>query len=74
MIPLSGSASHMPRAVSLFRARGLDPIPAPTGHLAKTSQGFSALGLVPNEGSLGRTRTAWYEFLGKIWAKLRGDT
>jgi uncharacterized SAM-binding protein YcdF (DUF218 family) len=67
------SASHMPRAVSLFRARGLHPIPAPTGHLAKTPQGFDALGLVPSAGDLARTRTAWYEFLGRIWARLHGD-
>jgi uncharacterized SAM-binding protein YcdF (DUF218 family) len=67
------SAAHMPRAVSLFEARGLHPIPAPTGHLAKAPQGFDPLGLVPGEPNLQRTRTAWYEFLGKIWARLRGN-
>ena len=67
------SATHMPRALAIFRARGLDPIAAPTGHLAKTRQGVDVFGLVPAEQSLMRTKAAWYEFLGRVWAKLRGD-
>jgi uncharacterized SAM-binding protein YcdF (DUF218 family) len=68
------SASHMGRSLSLFRARGLNPIPAPTGHLARVPQGFDLLGLVPRESNLERTRAVWYETLGRIWAKLRGDS
>lgn len=66
------AASHMPRAVSLFRAQGLDPIPAPTGHLAKEPQGFDVLFLIPDENDLARTRFAAHEILGRIWARLTG--
>jgi uncharacterized SAM-binding protein YcdF (DUF218 family) len=68
------SASHMPRALALFRAQGLDPVAAPTGHLAKDPQGFDPLSWVPEEGNLVRTRAAWYEILGRAWARLWGAT
>ncbi|MHB1193902.1 MAG: ElyC/SanA/YdcF family protein [Longimicrobiales bacterium] len=68
------SASHMPRAVALFRAQGLDPIPAPTGHLAKEPRGFDVLDLIPDAEGLARTRFAWHEVLGRIWAGLTGGT
>jgi uncharacterized SAM-binding protein YcdF (DUF218 family) len=68
------SASHMPRAAALFRAQGLDPIPAPTGHLAKEPQGFDVLDLIPDADGLSRTRSAWHEVLGRIWAGLTGGT
>jgi uncharacterized SAM-binding protein YcdF (DUF218 family) len=66
------SASHMPRALALFRAQGLDPIPAPTGQLAKEPQAFDVLTLVPDEDNLARTRFAWHEILGRVWARLTG--
>lgn len=67
------SASHMDRALELFRAQGLEPVPAPTGHLARRPQGFGLRSLVPDESSLLLTRVAWYELLGRAWARLRGD-
>lgn len=68
------AASHMPRAVALFRARGLDPVPAPTGHLATDARGFDWIALVPDENDLARTRVAAHEMLGRIWARLTGGT
>ena len=67
------SATHMSRALEIFRGRGLEPVPAPTGHLAKAPQGFDVLGFIPQEENLMRSRAAWYEFLGRAWARLRGD-
>ena len=67
------SASHMRRAARLFRARGLEPVPAPTGHLAKTPGGFDLLEWVPSEDHLKRSQTAWYELLGLVWGRMRGD-
>lgn len=68
------SSTHMPRAMALFRAQGLDPVPAPTGHLFKESPGGTPLldDLVPDEDELARSRRAWYELLGRTWARLRG--
>jgi uncharacterized SAM-binding protein YcdF (DUF218 family) len=67
------SATHMPRAVALFEARGLDPVPAPTGHLVNTARSLDYLRYIPHEENLQRTRAAWYEFLGRLWAAMRGD-
>jgi len=66
------SATHIPRAVALFRARGLSPIPAPTGHLGKRSGSPGVTSLVPSAGDLSRTSAVWYEFLGRLWSKGRG--
>lgn len=66
------SATHMDRALALFRARGLDPIPAPTGHLAREPQALSLTWFVPHEANLARVRIAWYEILGRAWASLIG--
>lgn len=67
------SASHIPRATALFRARGLDPIPAPTGFLSPRLPGLRAGDLVPNEGALTIARFWWYEVLSSAWARIRGD-
>lgn len=66
------SASHMPRALALFRAQGLEPVPAPTGHLSKTSPALDLLDFVPDEDALAQARFAWHETLGRIWARLTG--
>lgn len=67
------SATHMPRAVALFRAQGLDPIPAPTGHLTgRGGGGWIWQDLLPREDALTVTRQAWYELLGRTWAVLSG--
>ena len=67
------SANHMPRAAALFRTRGLDPVPAPTGYLSLHPSGLQAMDLVPDEGALVISRQAWYEFLSRAWASLHGD-
>ncbi len=68
------SAWHMPRAAALFRARGLTPVEAPTGQLARVPGGaYAILGLVPNPDGLTRVRAAWSETLSRTWARLSGD-
>jgi len=66
------SASHMPRAVALFQKVGLDPIPAPTGHLVKARVSFSPGSFFPDSRNLLVAETAIYEYLGLTWAWLRG--
>lgn len=68
------SAFHMPRAMTLFRGQGLDPVPAPTDHLGRTASGFDFRLALPDGQRLGLVRLAWKEYLGLAWAWLRGQT
>ncbi len=64
------SASHMTRAVKFFKHEGLNPIPAPTNHLASIQH--------PNytdifsEEALVKSRIVFHEVLGLIWQKIKG--
>ena len=66
------SASHMPRSLALFRAQGLEPVPAPTGYLSREPDAFDVFKLIPDENALARVRYAWHETLGRTWAALTG--
>jgi len=64
------SASHMTRAMHFFNHEGLQPIPAPTNHLAsiqypKYTDFFSSDALV-------KSRIMFHEVLGLIWQKIKG--
>jgi uncharacterized SAM-binding protein YcdF (DUF218 family) len=65
------SASHMPRAMGLFRKRGLQPIAAPTDHIAPRHR-LEFDDLVPDGYQLFKSQTAFYEYLGLAWETLRG--
>ena len=68
------SASHMPRSMALFRKQGMDPIPAPTGHWVKERQGGINPGMFfPNPDNLVKVQIAIHEYLGMVWAKIRGQ-
>jgi len=67
------SASHMPRAMALFKKLGMNPIPAPTRHRVKSNQASSPGSFFPNAGDLHKSETAVYEYLGIAWTKLRGQ-
>jgi uncharacterized SAM-binding protein YcdF (DUF218 family) len=60
------SASHMPRAMSLFENMGMNPIAAPTDFKGKNKSFLSA----PSIGSLEKSRNAIHELLGIAWAYL----
>jgi len=67
------SASHMPRSMAIFRAAGTRPVPAPTGHRVKERQGgIRPAMFFPSAGDLKKAETAVYEYLGILWAGLRG--
>jgi uncharacterized SAM-binding protein YcdF (DUF218 family) len=66
------SASHMPRSIALFKKQGMNPIPAPTGHLVIRKQGLSPSSFFPGAGNLRKAEAGFYEYLGIAWAKLRG--
>ena len=67
------SAYHMPRSIALFRKLGMNPIPAPTGHEVKKKHGLSPYDFFPNPGNLKNTEKAVHEYLGILWATLRGQ-
>lgn len=67
------SASHMPRSMALFRKQNMNPIPVPTDHRVEESQGSSPRIFFPDATDIGKTERAFYEYLGIIWAKLRGQ-
>jgi uncharacterized SAM-binding protein YcdF (DUF218 family) len=66
------SASHMPRALALFRKAGTNPLPAPTHFLTQKDRGVSPSDLFPSAGGLRRAEAVTYEYLGLAWAKVRG--
>jgi uncharacterized SAM-binding protein YcdF (DUF218 family) len=72
-IVLVTSASHMPRAMGLFRKLGMHPIPAPTDFGIRESSGEekSPGMFFPGSTNLQHAETVVYECLGLAWAKLR---
>jgi uncharacterized SAM-binding protein YcdF (DUF218 family) len=67
------SASHMPRSMALFKSLGMNPVPAPTGHIVKETQGAGPRRFFPSVGGLSKAEAAFYEYLGLAWAKVRGQ-
>lgn len=67
---LVSSAYHMPRAMAIFKKKGLNPIAYPTDF--KTKNGFKVFS-IPSGKNISRTQMAWHEYLGLLWAKLKGD-
>ncbi len=57
------SAFHMPRAMKLMQRAGARPIPAPTGHLIRPSDG-DWRDLLPTSYGLRKTELAMHEYLG----------
>lgn len=67
------SASHMPRAMGLFKKLQMNPIAAPTDFLAKRTSGWSPNDLYPGYYGLYEAERAVYEYLGITWEKLNRE-
>lgn len=67
------SASHMPRAMGLFRKLGMQPIAAPTDYLAKYGVNIVPDGIYPDTYGLHEAERTVYEYLGIAWETLRGQ-
>ena len=67
------SASHMARSVALFRAKGMKPIPAPTGFRVKNTLKMSPARFFPSGKGIDKMERVVYEYLGIAWARLRGQ-
>ncbi|MDM8515632.1 envelope biogenesis factor ElyC [Desulfobacterales bacterium HSG16] len=66
------SASHMPRAMAMFKKQGLDPIAAPAAHLVK-KRGLTFYSFFPNSHGVYLTERAMKEYMGIVWAKIRNQ-
>lgn len=67
------SASHMPRAIRLFRKAGLNPVPAPAGNLSLKLSRSGKISFAPNISALAASSAALHEYFGLLWAYLRGQ-
>jgi len=64
------SAYHLPRAMALFHHEGLKPIPSTSHFLIKDSDRVIS---APNAAQLEKSEVAIHEYLGFLWAKIRGQ-
>jgi uncharacterized SAM-binding protein YcdF (DUF218 family) len=67
------SASHMARSVALFKAKGMEPIPAPTGFIVKNSLKMNPARFFPSGKGIDKMERVVYEYLGMAWARLMGQ-
>ncbi|MFC1578379.1 ElyC/SanA/YdcF family protein [Thermodesulfobacteriota bacterium] len=67
------SASHMPRAVNLFRSFGMQPIPAPIDFGVKNQIGVHPKFFFPTASGLAKMERVFHEYLGLAWAKLKTE-
>lgn len=67
------SAAHMPRSMALFKKAGLEPIPAPAHFMAPVvSEKINPGMFFPRADNLRKSESAVHEYLGILWAKVRG--
>jgi uncharacterized SAM-binding protein YcdF (DUF218 family) len=71
-IILVTSDIHMPRAMHLFKKAGLNPIPAPGGHLLKKHYKGNKADWWWSSGqdNFGKFSAAMHEYIGLVWAYL----
>ncbi len=62
------SASHMPRAMMMFKSQGIDPIPAPTDFQSKISE-ENSYSWLPSSENMNRMKTAMIEYVGILYAR-----
>ncbi len=67
------TASHIPRSMTLFKKLGMNPIPSPVGHSIRDGQGLHYYSFFPSTGNIHKAELAIHEYLGRTWAKLRGQ-
>jgi uncharacterized SAM-binding protein YcdF (DUF218 family) len=66
------SAIHMPRAMLLFKQRGLNPTAAPTDYGVWMRKENSPNQFFPRAGELRKVEAALHEYLGLLWARVAG--
>lgn len=67
------SGSHMPRSMGLFQKQGMRPIAAPSAVRSRRRTILSRAMLYPSAAALRAAERAFYEYLGIVWGKMRGQ-
>lgn len=67
-VALVSQGWHLPRAIALFEAQGLQVVAAPVGFTTRPPSGFGQL--LPSVGALDDSTTALREWLGRFVARL----
>jgi uncharacterized SAM-binding protein YcdF (DUF218 family) len=67
------SAAHMHRSIAMFQKLGMNPVPAPVGHMFNDVKRKTFLSYFPGSGNLDKSSRAIHEYLGMVWASLRGQ-
>ena len=62
------SATHMPRAMQLFKMQGMHPIAAPTDFEREDFRGYFR---APSVEAFEKSKIAIHEYIGMLWAKIR---
>lgn len=70
-VVLVTSAFHMPRALALFEAHGLAPVPAPTGYFVDEESGVDLWDFAPSGADLELSQLVMKEWLGRAWMAVR---
>lgn len=65
------SARHMARSMALFRAYGMEPVPAPAA-LPMKGESFNPMSLLPNPRAAMVTGSVTHELMGLAWAWVKG--
>jgi len=65
------SASHMKRAVAMFKKMGMNVVPAPTDYMSEQKK-VSLYSLIPTANHLLTSSTAFYEYISFIWYRVNG--
>lgn len=66
------SAFHIPRSMAIFQKQGMHPIPGPAGHRVKAKETIDPYMFFPGSGGIEKMEFAVHEYLGLLWAQIRG--
>jgi uncharacterized SAM-binding protein YcdF (DUF218 family) len=66
------SASHIPRAMALFEAQGMHPVPAPAECQVESRKCRKIAPELPSVEGLNKSTAAFHEYMGYWWLVLRG--
>jgi uncharacterized SAM-binding protein YcdF (DUF218 family) len=67
------SANHLPRAVTLFQRKGLNPYPVPSDVRGAPNKPKDWWSYAPDSDQLDKARRAWYEYIGRLWVRIGGS-